>query len=142
MKNEALKIVIIDDNLHLLSSLEKLLTMLGHTVAGALTAEAGMQLVQECRPSLLICDIALQGTINGYGVARMLRMNAAVADAFFVAMSGNSKQEDREKSVQAGFDRHVAKPASLADIKRVIDDALMHRVRRGLVARPDSGARP
>ncbi len=134
MKTKALKIVVIDDNLHLLSSLEKLLKTLGHTVFGATTAEAGMQLVQQCRPSLLICDIALQGAINGYGVARMLRMNTAVGGAFFVAMSGNSTQEDREKSVQAGFDRHVAKPASLADINGVIDAAWIHQLRSGHAA--------
>lgn len=130
MKNKALNIVIIDDNQHLLASLENLLTILGHTVFAASTAEAGMQLVQERRPGMLFCDIALQGKINGYGVARMLRMNAAVAGAFFVALSGNSTQEDREKSVQAGFDRHVAKPASLADISGVLDAAWIHQLRQ------------
>ena len=136
MKIKALKIVIIDDNLHLRTSLEKLLTILGHTVFMASTAEAGMDLVKAHCPGLLICDISLQGAINGYGVARMRRLDTTVsiAGTYFVALSGNHQQQDREKSLQAGFDRHVAKPASLADIKDIIDHTLRHRLRRGLLA--------
>ena len=134
MKTKVLRIVIIDDNMHLLSSLEQLLTMLGHSVFDASTPESGIALALERRPNLLICDISLQGSMNGYGVARMLRMNAALAGTFLVALSGNSQQDDREKSAQAGFDRHVAKPASLADIKGILDEALLHQLRGGYAA--------
>jgi CheY-like chemotaxis protein len=130
LKPKQLSIVLIDDNLHLRTSLAKVLADMGHDVEAAATAEAGLQLARERQPDLVICDIALQSEMNGYGVARTIKLNTRLASTFLVALSGNSSQEDRERSASAGFDRHLAKPAAIDDIQGLLDDAWLHKLRR------------
>jgi CheY-like chemotaxis protein len=130
LKTKQLSIVLIDDNLHLRTSLAKVLADMGHDVEAAATAEAGLQLARERQPDLVICDIALQSEMNGYGVARTIKLNTRLASTFLVALSGNSSQEDRERSASAGFDRHLAKPAAIDDIQGLLDDAWLHKLRR------------
>ncbi len=129
LKPRQLKIVLIDDNEHLRTSLQQLLVDLGHSVHGSATGEFGLELVRDHQPDILICDIALEGSMNGYGVARAIRLNTSLNRVFLAALSGNSSQEDRERSARAGFDRHVAKPASGAEITDLLDEAWRYRVR-------------
>jgi len=39
-----------------------------------------------------------------------------------VALSGYALHKDQQRAVQAGFDRHLAKPASPEAIARVLDE--------------------
>jgi CheY-like chemotaxis protein len=41
-----------------------------------------------------------------------------------VALTGWGQEEDRRRSVQAGFDEHLVKPADLETIERVCQDAM------------------
>lgn len=124
-----LAIVAIDDNRRLLTSLELLLVTLGHTVRTAATGEEGVCLVRESPADLVICDIDLRGPVNGYSVARTLRLYKSLRPTFLAALTGNSQQHDREKSAAAGFNRHVAKPASLNDIEMLVADARLYCLR-------------
>jgi len=40
-----------------------------------------------------------------------------------VALSGYAQPEDLQRSAQAGFDTHLAKPASIERIERVLAEA-------------------
>ncbi|GAC1406753.1 MAG: hypothetical protein NVSMB6_03420 [Burkholderiaceae bacterium] len=83
------------------------------------------------RPDLVICDICLEGPLDGYGVPRAIRQHDDAAGTFLIALSGNSQQQDCERSAQAGFDLHLAKPAALTDIEALIDSTRLHRMGRG-----------
>ena len=125
----AMKIVVIDDEQNLLASLDTLLSSLGHSVSTSSSGEHGIALTQTVMPDMVICDISMKGGVNGYGVVRSLRLNQHFAKTFIVALSGNSQQEDYEKSSRAGFDRHIAKPTSLEKLHMLMDDAWRHKLR-------------
>jgi CheY-like chemotaxis protein len=109
----ALSIVLIDDNQALLKSMDALVTMLGHQVLCAGTGEYGIEIVCARRPDLVICDISLAGEVNGYGVARSLRLNRNF-NSYLVAFSGFSSAVDCERALKAGFDKLIAKPANIS----------------------------
>lgn len=109
----ALSIVLIDDNQAFLKSMDALLTMLGHRVLCAGTGEYGIEIICARQPDLVMCDISLTGEVNGYGIARSLRLNRSF-NAYLVAFSGFSSAVDRERALKAGFDQHIAKPASMS----------------------------
>lgn len=129
---QGLKIVVIDDEKNLLASLDTLLTSLGHSVSTSSSGEDGLAVTHAVMPDVVICDISMQGGVNGYGVVRSLRLNQNFSKIFIVALSGNSQQEDYEKSTRAGFDRHIAKPASLEKLHLLMDDAWRHKLRQTL----------
>lgn len=59
-------------------------------------------------PDLVLCDIGLPG-MDGYQVAREIRARYDGA-VRLVALSGYAQPEDVARALDAGFDRHVAKP--------------------------------
>ncbi len=73
----------------------------------------GIAKAQEFLPEVVLCDIGLPG-MDGYAVARAFRAESALRGAFLVALSGYALPEDLERAQAAGFDRHLAKPPSLA----------------------------
>ncbi|MGC4001596.1 MAG: ATP-binding protein [Anaeromyxobacter sp.] len=116
------RVLIIDDNEDAATTLQDLLTLAGHEVRTALDGPAGLQEAGRFYPELVICDIGLP-TLDGYGVARALRSGEACPGAWLVAMSGYATREDAERSRQAGFDRHVAKPASVERLEAIFAEA-------------------
>jgi CheY-like chemotaxis protein len=66
---------------------------------------------------VVLCDIGLPG-MSGYDVARALRARMTGVELF--ALSGYAQPDDVKAAIEAGFDGHVAKPASLADIERLL----------------------
>ncbi len=105
-------IVIIEDNADAAETLAELLAFDGHRVEAASGGRSGIELVQRVRPDIVFCDIGLPD-MSGYEVARALRGDGALRDTRLVALSGYAQPEDRERSREAGFDAHLAKPPDL-----------------------------
>jgi CheY-like chemotaxis protein len=58
--------------------------------------------------------------MDGYEVARRIRADASLRETFLVALSGYAQDEDVAAARAAGFDAHLAKPASLDKVQRVL----------------------
>jgi CheY-like chemotaxis protein len=61
--------------------------------------------------------------MSGFEVARALRADPATAAALLVAVSGYGHEDDRQRSREAGFQRHLVKPVDPADILRLLSAA-------------------
>ncbi len=107
------RILIIDDNEAAAMGLQKLLQHHKHDVSVVFTGETGVRTVAQLQPEVVLLDIGLPD-INGYEVARTLR--AAGFKGTIIALTGYGQSGDKEESKQAGFDHHLVKPVSVADI--------------------------
>jgi two-component system CheB/CheR fusion protein len=96
-----------------------LLELLGHEVRVADTGPSGVEQALSCRPEVVVSDIGLPG-FDGYEVARRLRREPLLRDALLIALTGYGGDEDRRKSVEAGFHHHLVKPADPDDLCRVL----------------------
>jgi CheY-like chemotaxis protein len=67
----------------------------------------------------VLCDIGLPD-IDGYEVARTLRMDEALRSTRLVALSGYARPEDKKRAREAGFDAHVAKPPELEALTEIM----------------------
>jgi two-component system CheB/CheR fusion protein len=110
---------VIEDNVDAANSLRDVLALDGHEVAVAHDGPTGLALARELRPDVVFCDIGLPG-MDGYAVARAMRADPDLADAVLVAVSGYAQLEDRQKAEEAGFARHLAKPPTLATLRRAL----------------------
>jgi CheY-like chemotaxis protein len=104
-----LRILVVEDNRDSADSLRMLLELYGYEVNVAYTGPDGVKAAEEWHPSVVLCDIGLPG-LDGYGVARKLRGNPATAKTPMIAVTGYGADEDRSRSREAGFDRHMVKP--------------------------------
>lgn len=113
------RILVVDDNVDAADSLRDMLTLAGHEVAVAYDGPTGVEKARSFRPDIAICDIGLPG-MDGYAVARAIRTDPTLSDTALVAFSGYARPDDQSRADEAGFDDHLAKPASLEQVERVI----------------------
>lgn len=59
--------------------------------------------------------------LDGYEVAKQIRKQRWGKSVFLVALTGLGREEDRERSRQAGFDTHLLKPVWPVAVKSLID---------------------
>lgn len=112
------RVLVVEDGKDAADSLAQLVALFGHTVDVARDGPTALAKARESRPDVIICDIGLPG-MSGYDVARALR--AELPEGLqLVAMSGYAQPEDLKRAADAGFDRHLAKPADPDEIRRLL----------------------
>ena len=77
---------------------------------------AAVELAKSFRPELVLLDIGLPH-MDGYEVARRLRLAPEAEDILLVALTGYGQEKDRRRSQEAGFDEHLVKPPALAALR-------------------------
>ena len=113
------RVLVIEDDIEIAEGLQAALQINDHVVEIARSGRSGLEKARAFKPDAVLCDIGLPG-MDGYAVARAFRADEALRITFLVALSGYAQAEDVAKARAAGFDRHLAKPASLDKIRGVI----------------------
>jgi two-component system CheB/CheR fusion protein len=112
-------VLVIEDNADAAESLRLVLEMAGHQVDVARDGPSGLARARELSPDVVFCDIGLP-QMDGYRVARAMRAEPGIREAFLVALTGYGLADDQRRAADAGFDAHLTKPATLAQIQDVI----------------------
>ena len=112
---EGVRILIVEDNPDSRSMLQALLELDGFQVAAAENGTEGLQAVRSHRPDVALIDIGLPG-LDGYQVARQIRLDPANDRIRLIALTGYGRPEDHEKVIEAGFDAHLVKPIRVEDL--------------------------
>ncbi|MES2521192.1 MAG: PAS domain S-box protein, partial [Gemmatimonadota bacterium] len=116
-------VLVVDDNADAARSLETILTMMGHDACCAFTGAQAIELLESIEPDVVILDIGLPDT-SGYELASHIRGELGMTNVLLVALTGWGSEEHRRRSVEAGFDFHLTKPADSAIIRRIMSRAL------------------
>lgn len=107
-----LRILVVDDLTASADTLMTLLELEGFQVKTANEGMAALQIAKDFRPHAVLLDIGLPG-MNGFEVANRMRSQPESRDALLIALTGYGEAESRSRSVQAGFDIHMVKPADV-----------------------------
>jgi PAS domain S-box-containing protein len=113
------RVLIIEDQQDARDSLRMLLELDGHDVAIARDGAEGLAKLSGMDPDAALVDIGLPG-IDGYEVARRARDLPNRQSILMIALSGYAQKEDRERSRDAGFDLHLAKPVAYDDLRQAL----------------------
>jgi two-component system, chemotaxis family, CheB/CheR fusion protein len=115
----AMRILVVDDNVDALESGAALLRIDGHNVQTARDGPAALLCVEQFKPEVVLLDIGLP-EMDGYEVARRLRLMPDQHDTLLIAHSGYGEEEHLERTKQAGFDHHLIKPADLSQLSALV----------------------
>jgi signal transduction histidine kinase len=115
----ARRILIVDDSRDGGESLAMLLRVLGAEVALAHSGIQGLECVETFKPDVVVLDIGMPG-MDGYEVARRIRLNPENRHMSLIALTGWGQDEDRRRSVAAGFDHHLVKPADIDQLRQLL----------------------
>jgi signal transduction histidine kinase len=105
----ALRILIVDDNVDAGQTLGTLLRLMGHEVRVVHDGPAALREAASFQPDLAILDLGMPG-MSGFELARQLRQRPQLQGMVLAALTGWSQEEDRRQSREAGFDHHLVKP--------------------------------
>ncbi|OFX21677.1 MAG: hypothetical protein A2V77_14495 [Anaeromyxobacter sp. RBG_16_69_14] len=112
-------VLVVEDFLDSGQALADVLALGGHRVHVATDGRAGIAKALEVKPDVVLCDIGLPD-LDGYQVARALRAEASLRSTYLVALSGYAQAEDVRRSLDAGFDAHLGKPAPLDQLHALL----------------------
>jgi PAS domain S-box-containing protein len=115
------RVLIVDDNEDAAESLATLIGMLGHEATVLHDGREALGVAAARRPDLMLLDIGLPG-MDGFEVARRLRSIPELKDVRLIACTGYGRDEDVRKMGEAGFDRHLVKPVSAAQLEQLFAD--------------------
>ena len=116
----ARKVLVIDDEHDVADLTASLLMRLGCEVWSAYDGKEGLEAALKHRPDVALVDIAMPD-MDGYEVARRLRQS--FPDIVLIAITGLVQESDRVRARAAGFNHHLAKPASISEIKKLIESS-------------------
>src|SRR5690606_5587234 len=114
------RVVVDEDNEDARVSLVSLLRSWGLEVRAAADGSEGVAREGDMAPDVAIIDIGLPG-IDGYDVARRVRQQKARVPRLF-ALTGYGSEEDRARSLAAGFDEHLVKPVDIQMLARLLQE--------------------
>jgi len=103
------KVLVIEDNDQNLYLVTFLLESQGFEVIQAKDGAAGIELAKKIIPSLILLDIQLPG-MDGYHVARQLRLENTLKEINIVAVTSYAMMGDKERAFAAGCSGYIEKP--------------------------------
>lgn len=120
-----MKILIVDDEKSIVTSLEAYFNREGYEVKSALEGRQGLAIAKTFSPDVVILDIMLPG-IDGLEVLRELRRNA---DPYVILLTAKTSEDDRIIGLKMGADDYVVKPFSPRELVARVQ-AIVRRQRK------------
>jgi DNA-binding response OmpR family regulator len=105
------KILIVDDEPHIIRSLGFVLEKADYDVTAARNGTEALRLVKEERPDLVFLDIMMPEP-DGYEVCRRIKSAEQTADVYVIMLTAKGQEADRRRSLEVGADEYMTKPFS------------------------------
>jgi signal transduction histidine kinase/ActR/RegA family two-component response regulator len=115
----ALRVMVVDDNTDAAHTLAMFLEAEGHKVYVEYGARSALERAGREVPEICLLDIGLPD-IDGNELARRLRAMPEMAGAVLIAVTGYGQDQDRERSIAAGFDHHFLKPVDTTKLASLL----------------------
>ena len=119
---ERKKVLIVDDNEAAVETMRMAVELMGHEVRCASSGGEALRVAGEFSPEVVLMDLGMPG-MDGWEAARRIRSEAWGRGILLIALTGWGRPEDREKTRDAGFDRHLVKPACPDEIRGILSQA-------------------
>jgi two-component system phosphate regulon response regulator PhoB len=109
------RVIVIEDEADLREILQYNLTQAGHRVQSAGTAEAGLRLVRETMPDIVLLDLMLPDK-PGTSVCTALKREARTQDIPVIMVTAKGEEVDRIVGLELGADDYLVKPFSIREL--------------------------
>lgn len=119
----SLRVLVVDDSLTNQKVASGLLAKIGCETRVAGDGREALDLISREPFDLVLMDCQMPD-MDGFQTASVIRRTS---DIPIIAMTGNVREEDRVKCVEAGIDGHISKPVSLGSITEAVNSYVLNR---------------
>ncbi len=123
--NSKLNILVVDDNQAAAEMLQMMVRMLGHQVNLAFDGQQAIDAAEKHRPDIILMDIGMP-VMTGNEAARHIRKQSWGHDMLLIALTGWGQEEDRRRTRESGFDKHLVKPADPRELQDIFTRRQQH----------------
>ena len=131
------KILVVEDDLDVAEMLNAYFRVQGYEVFTVNWGEDGVRACQTIAPDLVVLDIRLPD-IDGYEVARRLRVDRRTQDVPIIFLTEKRDRADRLQGLEIGADDYITKPFDVQELRLRVRNAL-RRATQGSLNNPVSG---
>lgn len=117
-------ILIIEDDSALRENTAELLELSDFQVRTAPNGKVGIELVQQEKPDLIICDIMMP-EMDGYAVLKTLNSNPDYVHIPFIFLSAKTEHTEIRKGMNLGADDYLTKPFTENELLEAIESRLL-----------------
>lgn len=112
----------VDDNADAALVLSMCLNAYGHQTAVAYSGRDGLKVAEAFEPEIVLLDLGMP-MMSGYEVAGALRRIPSLESVFIAALTGWNDPATRLQVIEAGFDKHLVKPAKVELVLEMLEQA-------------------
>jgi len=114
------KILIVDDDVHATTLLEKVLAIKGHEATSVNESAETIQVANSTSPDLILLDLMMPEP-NGFEVCKMLRADPNYAKIPIVIVTAMDDNESKETAYGAGANDYLIKPFRIDALAQAIE---------------------
>ncbi|MDF2672679.1 MAG: response regulator transcription factor [Clostridiales bacterium] len=122
------KILIIDDELHIVELLRYNLESNGYKVIFSLNGREGLNIAIEEKPDLILLDVMLP-ELDGFDVCKEIKKNKEIEFIPIIMLTAKSEEFDKILGLELGADDYITKPFSVRELLARIKAVLRRNVK-------------
>ncbi len=123
------RILIVDDEPNIVTSLEFLMRKSDYEVLVARNGVEALRFAESFRPDLVLLDVMMPQR-SGFEVCQKIRENPALRDVKIIMLTAKGRDVEKEKGLDLGANAYVTKPFSTKELMNTV---------RGLLPRSERG---
>lgn len=109
------KILVIDDEMHIIELLKYNLEANGYKVFYAVDGKEGLNKSVEIKPDLILLDIMLPG-MDGFDVCKEIKRNKEIEAVPIIMLTAKGEEFDKILGLELGADDYITKPFSIREL--------------------------
>ncbi|MGH7439505.1 MAG: response regulator [Polyangiaceae bacterium] len=107
-----MRIVIVEDSDSIRYMIETLVSARGHEVEAVSTGAKGIQAALARRPDVVLLDLHMAGSFDGFDVCKKLRESDETKTVPIIVISALTDPESKKRALEAGANAYYTKPFS------------------------------
>jgi len=111
----ALRVLIVEDEPHIVESLSFVLGREGYAVSSVLDGQAAVERLRHDPPDLMILDVMIP-RLNGFEVLKLAKSDPALKRIPVIVLTAKGQAQDRRLAAEIGSEGFMTKPFSNRDI--------------------------
>lgn len=114
------RVLIVEDQADIRELIRMTLEIEDFDIHEAENGDIGLQMARQLKPDLVLLDVMMPGTLDGFGVCSHIKSDTALKKMKVVILSAKGQDNDKHQGKQSGADGYLTKPFSPRQLLEVV----------------------